>query len=233
MEEPTTTPPLNGTPAAFFDVDGTLGSSNVVLAYLDYRIRGAPFYRRWATRLLLLLRLPYYLLLDTVNRDWFNITFFLNYARVGEKELELWATGAGELYYQPRLFPEALEALREHRAQGHHIILVSGGIEPVLRPLARLLEVDTLVAAEPEVRDSRLTGRLLHGPMSGQNKAKALRRLRDTLGIDLEQSYAYGDNYSDQPFLESVGHSVAVNPDRRLRRLAKSRGWPIRSWRHR
>jgi len=29
------------------------------------------------------------------------------------------------------------------------------------------------------------------------------------------------------PFLEAVGHPVAANPDRRLRRIAEERGWPV------
>ena len=58
-----------------------------------------------------------------------------------------------------------------------------------------------------------------------------MRSLSDSLGIDLEHSYAYGDSYADKEFLESVGHPVAVNPDRRLKKLAESRGWPIHNWR--
>ena len=46
-------------------------------------------------------------------------------------------------------------------------------------------------------------------------------------GIDLDASTAYSDSHTDLPFLEAVGHPVAVNPDRRLRRLARERGWPM------
>ena len=43
-------------------------------------------------------------------------------------------------------------------------------------------------------------------------------------GIDLAASYAYSDSESDLPMLESVGHPVAVNPDRELDRVARERG---------
>jgi hypothetical protein len=33
------------------------------------------------------------------------------------------------------------------------------------------------------------------------------------------------------PMLESVGHPVAVNPDRELRRAAEERGWKVRDFR--
>jgi phosphoserine phosphatase len=93
--------------------------------------------------------------------------------------------------------------------------------------------VDALIAAQPEVEDTRLTGRLIDGPLSGKRKADAMHQAGDSLGIDLEQSYAYADSYADREFLECVGHPVAVNPDRRLRRVAQRRGWSIRNWRHR
>jgi phosphoserine phosphatase len=48
--------------------------------------------------------------------------------------------------------------------------------------------------------------------------------------VDLAASSFYSDSISDLPLLERVGHPVAVNPDPRLRRLAKKRGWPIESF---
>jgi len=33
--------------------------------------------------------------------------------------------------------------------------------------------------------------------------------------------------FTDLPLLERVGHPVAVNPDPKLKRLAKQRDWPI------
>ena len=48
-----------------------------------------------------------------------------------------------------------------------------------------------------------------------------------TCEIDLSESTAYSDSYSDVPFLEAVGHPVAANPDKKLRRIAAERGWPV------
>ena len=40
-------------------------------------------------------------------------------------------------------------------------------------------------------------------------------------------AYAYADSASDLPLLMACGHPVAVNPDRRLREVARQRRWPI------
>jgi len=58
-------------------------------------------------------------------------------------------------------------------------------------------------------------------------KVAAIERLCRKYGADLSQSKAYSDSFSDAPMLESVGNPVVVNPDRRLKRVAAKRGWPI------
>ena len=45
--------------------------------------------------------------------------------------------------------------------------------------------------------------------------------------IDLSESYAYSDSQTDLPMMEMVGHPVAVNPDKELRKVAEEREWPI------
>lgn len=58
-------------------------------------------------------------------------------------------------------------------------------------------------------------------------KARAVEELAGAQGYDLSASYAYRDSATDLPMLEIIGHPVAVNPDRALRRVALHRGWPM------
>jgi phosphoserine phosphatase len=58
-------------------------------------------------------------------------------------------------------------------------------------------------------------------------KVEALSRRIDLEGIDWSGSWALADRLSDLPVLELVGHPVAVHADRKLRRLARQRGWEI------
>ena len=53
------------------------------------------------------------------------------------------------------------------------------------------------------------------------------RHIAERDGLDLNESWAYSDSATDLPMLEAVGHPVAVNPDRALRRIAQMRGWPV------
>ena len=78
-----------------------------------------------------------------------------------------------------------------------------------------------------QVRKCRLVGEILHGP----GKAHAVRSLAIREGLNLKRCTAYSDSYNDVPMLSLVGTAVAINPDARLRALARERGWEIRDFR--
>ena len=220
----------NPTPAAFFDVDGTISSTDVVRTYLDFWLGKKPIHIKLFRFIKFLPKIPYYAILDALSRAWFGRVFYKNYSGVKESSLRSWAQTALYEYWQPRLFPQAIERIQQHRAKGHLVVLISGGLQLTLVPLARFLNVDTLIAAEARIQDGFLTGNLVDGPMSGERKAESVRKLSVDLNVDLGKSYAYSDSYSDVAFLESIRYPVTVNPDRKLAKLAYSREWAIERW---
>ncbi len=130
----------------------------------------------------------------------------------------------------PIIYDEALGLIREHQAAGRKVFIVSASPEEIVAPLAGYLGVDEAIATRAEIDgDGRYTGRVefyAYGPY----KADAMREAAERDGIDLGASYAYSDSATDLPMLEAVGHPVAVNPDRELARLARARGWEIRTF---
>ncbi|MGH3051065.1 MAG: HAD family hydrolase, partial [Gaiellaceae bacterium] len=84
---------------------------------------------------------------------------------------------------------------------------------------------DGAIGSTCEIVGGVYTGKTLRAA-HGDGKAQALRELAVAEGIDLAASTAYSDSHTDLPFLEAVGHPVAVNSDRKLRRIARDRGWP-------
>jgi phosphoserine phosphatase len=75
-----------------------------------------------------------------------------------------------------------------------------------------------------------LTGSVLPPLIASQEKVTAMKRLMAARGAAAGESKAYSDSMSDLPMLECVGKPAAVNPGRRLRRIAKERGWPVIDW---
>ncbi|OOK69901.1 haloacid dehalogenase-like hydrolase family protein [Mycobacterium kansasii] len=69
------------------------------------------------------------------------------------------------------------------------------------------------------------TGRLVGDILHGTGKAHAVRSLAIREGLNLKRCTAYSDSYNDVPMLSLVGTAVAINPDSRLRSVARERGW--------
>jgi HAD superfamily hydrolase (TIGR01490 family) len=131
----------------------------------------------------------------------------------------------------PLIYAEALELMHDHRGAGRLICIVSSTPEEIVEPLARMLQVDRWIATRPMIVEGKYSGELdfyAYGPY----KVQAINALAEELDIDLDHSFAYSDSITDLPMLESVGHPVAVNPDRELRRIAVGRRWPVELFRN-
>ena len=133
---------------------------------------------------------------------------------------------------EPIIYAEAAELIEQHRGDGRLVVIVSASADEIVAPLGRFLGVDEVIASEALVDgEGRYTGEMAfyaYGPY----KAEAMRTLATERGIDLEASYAYSDSATDLPMLEAVGHPVVVNPDRVLGRIARDRGWEVRTFAH-
>src|SRR2546427_947230 len=117
-----------------------------------------------------------------------------------------------------------------HRALGRVVFIVTSSPEEVVRPLAERLGRVEVIATRAEVVDGKYTGEI-EFYCYGENKAVRIGEIAQERGIDLSGSFAYSDSITDLPMLGAVGHPVAVNPDRDLRREAEKRRWQIRYFR--
>jgi HAD superfamily hydrolase (TIGR01490 family) len=131
----------------------------------------------------------------------------------------------------PYVYQEALDLMAQHHEEGRLLYIVSSSPEEIVRPLAHHFGVAGVIATRAEVGgDNRYTG-ALEFYAYGDRKAQAIREIAERGGLDLSGSYAYSDSATDVPMLDVVGHPVAVNPDKDLRRVAEERGWEIRQFR--
>jgi HAD superfamily hydrolase (TIGR01490 family) len=126
----------------------------------------------------------------------------------------------------PITYKEALELIADHKAAGRRVYIVSAAPEEIVEPLARYLGAEGAIATQAAVSAGRYTGQLLSYAF-GPQKAATIRQIAQRDNLDLSESWAYSDSATDVPMLEAVGHPVAVNPDRALRRTARMRGWPV------
>ncbi|RMF87615.1 MAG: HAD-IB family hydrolase [Nitrospinota bacterium] len=216
--------------AAFFDVDGTLVQTNVVHYYVYFKWQTLSPLKRVGWACTFLPRLPYYALVDLISRQRFNRLFFQNYQGIAVKDARRWSREILLPLLLKELFPEARRQIQQHQEQGDLVVLVTGSLDFIMEPLRNAIQANALFAARLVENDGFFTGELQGRPISGEEKARLVREYADREGIALEQSYAYGDSIADLPMLQMVGYPVAVNPDRRLRRVAVAARWPILQW---
>ncbi len=217
--------------AAFFDLDKTIVSRSSSLAL------SRPLYRAGMVSRGQLLRGAYaqlvYLLVGADERKMDRLKEGLLQLTKGWERTEIERVVEDVLLeiIDPYVYAEALELLAEHRAAGRSIYIVSSSPEEVVKPLARHFGVSGVIATRAQVGiDNRYTGSLEFYAY-GEQKAQAIRELAERHELDLSASYAYSDSITDAPMLAAVGHPVAVNPDRELRRLAEEQRWEVRNFR--
>ncbi len=128
----------------------------------------------------------------------------------------------------PRVSLQGLDCVLEHQSLGHAVALLTGSLSFLLLPLKEELGADWLIATEVTRKNSKFTGEITGLHPRGKNKLLLLKELSRAQGLDLSQSFAYGDHIQDLYIFRHIGHPVAVNPSWRLKRLARRHRWPIR-----
>jgi len=130
-----------------------------------------------------------------------------------------------------RFRPGALRALEEHRSAGDRLVLLTSSSGYLSELVARDLGLDAVLCNRFEVDAAGIyTGRPLGEVCFGEGKRSYARAYASRAGVPLSACAFYTDSYSDLPVMEVVGRPVAVHPDRRLRREALRRGWPVVDW---
>jgi HAD superfamily hydrolase (TIGR01490 family) len=213
--------------AAFFDVDGTLVRTNIVHAFAFYAMnQGSIFGTAWRTARTAF-GAPLFWAVDKLNRKAFNEIFYGSYRGISEDRLMVLAQELFEEVLRPAVHPGTHQLLEEARGAGCRIVLVTGALDFTVRALADHLGADDLIANRMHFVEGVATGKVVPPIVEGAHKAVIIRDycVRERLALD--QSHAYSDSFSDYPMLAVVGHPAAVNPDLRLRNVARAYEWPI------
>lgn len=205
--------------AAFVRVEGILLARGVIGA-AAYLAANAKKFGERALRLGIVgLAAPVHRILGQTDRGLAHRLAHLALRGMSEDRVEVLCEEYAEDVLKDRILDEGLELLRRLKAEGRRVVLLSDGIEPIMRPLSRHLKhYDELHCNRIEYEDGEATGKLLE-PIIGSNVGG--RWLDD-------YAAAHGP---DMLLLSRVGKPCAVNPDFVLRRSAKDADWPIIEYR--
>jgi len=215
---------------AVFDLEGTVVKSNLVQQYL-WLWSGMPA-KRWVVDAANFgFSLPKYIRAERRDRGEFIRTFMRRYKGFKVSDIQRLVRGSVGRKLLRRAMPEALAQVKAHREAGHRTILVTGTIDLMIQPL--LPYFDEVVAGSMHDNDGVLTGFLSDPPLVDEARAAWLRNYAAANGINLSQSYGYGDSHADLAWLQLVGNANVVNPDLQLYRHAQEKRWNILDWKRR
>jgi HAD superfamily hydrolase (TIGR01490 family) len=212
--------------AAFFDLDHTLISRSTPVAL------ASSFHRRGLIRRSDILRAAVWQLIfllrgvgeEAVRKAACDGMVLLKGIPVSEIEELL--GDAMERVLGPLVYAEPLALREHHHRRGEPVYILSASLHEIVLHIAADLGFDGAIGSTCEIVDGIYTGKALE-PCYGEHKARALRELAAREQVDLGRSTAYSDSHTDLAFLEAVGNPVAVNPDRKLRAIARSNRWPV------
>jgi HAD superfamily hydrolase (TIGR01490 family) len=218
-------PSRSGRTAAFFDLDKTIIAKSSTLAFSRSFYEGGLINRRSV------LRSAYsqfvYLAGGADHDQMQRMRDYLSALCAGWEVQTVKDIVADTLHniVDPLVYDEAVGLIEEHHVAGRDVVIVSSSGSEVVEPIGEMLGADRVIATRMVIEDGRYTGEIEFYAYA-EEKAAAIRELAEREGYDLADCYAYSDSATDAPMLEAVGHPVAVNPDRALRRLAAERRWP-------
>lgn len=218
--------------AAFFDLDNTLirGSSLFLFA------RGLKDY-------------GYFTIKDFTNFFWKQLKFVVvGKEHIGDQDrikeivlrlaaghrlstLEKLADEMVKTELRPKIYEQTLKLAQEHIKQGHEVWIVTASPQRLAQFLAKSLGLTGAIGSQAEVVDDVFTGNTIGKVVHAKVKAEEISKLAEQKNFDLKECFAYSDSCNDLPMLELVGHPVVVNGDRKLRSLARKRGWQIYDFR--
>jgi HAD superfamily hydrolase (TIGR01490 family) len=130
----------------------------------------------------------------------------------------------------PSVFPQAVSEIKMHAGNHIRTVILSSTPASVCRVMAEWLNMDDFISSELEVINGHLTGRSVRPLCFGEEKAVRIREYCEKNNTDPGECWYYGDAFADFPALSIVGHPVCVNPDRKLLRKAREKGWQICNW---
>lgn len=122
---------------------------------------------------------------------------------------------------------EVIQLVHTHHQSNVQTILVSGAYLPFLQAVTNELPFTTIIGTNIPISNDKVDGSKQITHVQGEQKKIAVQQLFQKSHVDWENSFSYGDSFSDLSVLSIVGNPVAVCPDKQLNEHALKLGWEI------
>ncbi len=142
-----------------------------------------------------------------------------------------WRTTFLQEVITPIILPKAKDLVDHHRQQQHTLLVITATNSFITAPIVKSFGIPHLIATEPKQRDGRYIAEIAGIPCFQEGKVERLKIWLNDHNEDLKGSFFYSDSHNDLPLLELVDTPIAVDPDEKLKKIAKEFNWDIISLR--
>ena len=125
-----------------------------------------------------------------------------------------------EIYHNIPFTPGAKKLVKILKKLGYKTAVISGGFTFFTDLLKNELGLDYAFANKLEIKEGKLTGKVLGEIINGEFKAKILEDIADKEDISLDQVVAIGDGANDLLMLDKAGLGIAFNAHKTVREKA-------------
>lgn len=213
---------------AFFDIDGTLFRSSLLIELVERMIDEGVFpteasleyeeyYRSWLAR-----ESGYDLYIDAVVKTFLNHIRGVHYGTFADVGRQVIVTESRHVYRYTR------DMLHRLKHEGYYLVAISQSPKTILDEFCSAYGFDKVYGRIYEIGPQDcFTGRVVDEHLI-TNKANIVRRVFEHNNqLDKNNSLAVGDTDGDIPLLESVDEPICFNPNELLYRYAVRRGWSV------
>ena len=218
---------------AIYDMDRTLTRRATYTPFLLHcALRRSPWRLLFLPAVLLSMLAYVARLVDRARLKEINHWLLLGSA-VHPSDLQPLVDSFAEATVARNIRPGALDAIARDRAAGRRLVMATASYRLYASAIASRLGFDDVIGTGSIIGlDERV-----HAKIDGQNcygpaKLTMIAEWVERSGLLGKHGHVrfYSDHASDAPVFEWADEPVAVNPHRRLSRLAGARGWRIEDW---
>src|SRR5205809_7353966 len=161
--------------AAFYDLDGTLLSCNLVTMHAYYARNDRSLIKSAYQLAKVVLSVPLLFGLDLYSRSLFNVFSFRAYKGMHRDRLIGLADDLFEVTLKPSIFPKAQALIDTTRSLGYSNVLVTGTLDFQIRPVALHFGFEEVICNRLEFKNHIATGRVLLPLLAENEKALSIR----------------------------------------------------------
>ena len=214
-------------PVAFFDIDGTLFRSSLLIELVEQCVARGIFppdapkdyekeHTAWHDR-----EGSYEVYIDAVVRCFRNHIKGVHYGTLADVGREITQAHGRRVYRYTR------DLIRSLKQDGYFLVAISQSPKTILDEFCMEYGFDKVYGRLYEIGPQDcFTGAVLDEHLIA-NKGTIVRRVAEKNDVDMSKSIGVGDTDGDVPLLEMVSRAICVNPNVALYTHAKRVGWEI------